>query len=239
MQKYWKTGELSAMTGLTLRTLRYYDGIGLFSPSARTDSGHRLYTSEDLSRLQHILSLKSVGMPLEHIRLIVDGEQDRTEDVLHMQIGRLKEELESKGRLLRELEEALRTVRSRQAMSPEELTVLLGAMKAERDKYFTTSQLQAMKAHYDRSDSAMLDSASERFASLVRQLRMEMERKTPPHSAAVRRLASEWKEVVYVFGGENERIQENAERFHAENQNFSYQFGIDAELYRYITEALF
>src|SRR5436853_7526704 len=71
-QRLWKVGELAARTGLTVRTLHHYDQIGLLSPSGRTGSnhgsGHRLYTTADLARLQQILSLKMLGFGLEQIR---------------------------------------------------------------------------------------------------------------------------------------------------------------------------
>jgi DNA-binding transcriptional MerR regulator len=51
MKREWKVGELAKLAGLTVRTLRYYDQIGLFSPSGYSDSGHRLYTESDISRL--------------------------------------------------------------------------------------------------------------------------------------------------------------------------------------------
>jgi DNA-binding transcriptional MerR regulator len=55
------------MAGLTVRTLRYYDQIGLFRPSGHSDSGYRLYTQTDITRLQQILSLKELGLSLEQI----------------------------------------------------------------------------------------------------------------------------------------------------------------------------
>ncbi|MFP3361090.1 MerR family DNA-binding transcriptional regulator, partial [Planococcus sp. SIMBA_143] len=54
MKEHWKVGEVAELAGLTIRTLRYYDQICLFSPSQYTESGHRLYTKEDLVRLQPI-----------------------------------------------------------------------------------------------------------------------------------------------------------------------------------------
>ena len=51
-----------------MRTLRYYDNVGLLSPSARTDTGYRLYTEQDLHHLQHILALKFLGFSLEEIK---------------------------------------------------------------------------------------------------------------------------------------------------------------------------
>ena len=58
----WKVGELAERTGLSVRTLHYYDEIGLLSPSRRTAAGHRLYTAGDVVRLQQIRSLKQPGL---------------------------------------------------------------------------------------------------------------------------------------------------------------------------------
>ena len=59
MKRNWKVGELAKQTGLTVRTLRFYDQIGLFSPSGKTESGHRLYDESDLSRLRRLYRLKN------------------------------------------------------------------------------------------------------------------------------------------------------------------------------------
>lgn len=60
-ERLWKVGELAARTGLTVRTLHHYDAIGLLAPSDRTGSahgsGHRLYTSADVTRLHQIICL--------------------------------------------------------------------------------------------------------------------------------------------------------------------------------------
>lgn len=67
-QEVWKVGELAEQTGLSVRTLHYYDEIGLLTPSQRTASGHRLYAPGDVIRLQQIKSLRQLGFPLEEIR---------------------------------------------------------------------------------------------------------------------------------------------------------------------------
>ena len=65
---FWRVGELAGQTGLTVRTLHYYDEIGLLSPSHRSDAGYRLYTAGDVVRLQQIRSLRHLGFALEEIR---------------------------------------------------------------------------------------------------------------------------------------------------------------------------
>ncbi|MCE7483571.1 MerR family transcriptional regulator [Microbacterium profundi] len=58
-------GELAERTGLSLRTIRHYDEIGLLKPSGRTEGGFRLYTQPDLERLLLIRRMKPLGFALE------------------------------------------------------------------------------------------------------------------------------------------------------------------------------
>src|SRR5688500_15374774 len=62
-----RVGEISRAAGLTVRTLHYYDEIGLLSPSARSSSGHRLYVDADVERLYRICVLRRLGLPLRDI----------------------------------------------------------------------------------------------------------------------------------------------------------------------------
>ncbi len=58
-------GEIAERTGLSLRTLRHYDEIGLLTPSARTEGRFRLYTAEDLEKLLVIRRMKPLGFTLD------------------------------------------------------------------------------------------------------------------------------------------------------------------------------
>ncbi len=63
----WKVGALAMATGLTVRTLHYYDQIGLLRPSARLAGGHRLYDAADAARLYRIIRLRQLGFPLSQV----------------------------------------------------------------------------------------------------------------------------------------------------------------------------
>ena len=60
-------GELAEKTGLSLRTIRHYDEVGLLKPTGRTDGGFRLYTHGDFIRLMLIRRMKPLGFPLEEM----------------------------------------------------------------------------------------------------------------------------------------------------------------------------
>ena len=65
-------GELSRLAGVTVRTLHHYDEIGLLRPSGRSDAGYRLYSYEDLARLQEILVWRQLGFSLPEIQQLLD-----------------------------------------------------------------------------------------------------------------------------------------------------------------------
>jgi MerR family transcriptional regulator, repressor of the yfmOP operon len=71
----FRIGEAATRAGVTTRTLRYYQELGLLHPSGATPGGNRLYTSADVERLRRILELRDVmGFDLERIRLFLRSE---------------------------------------------------------------------------------------------------------------------------------------------------------------------
>ena len=72
-------GEVARMSGITVRTLHHYDHLGLVRPSTRSDAGYRLYSRDDLERLQEVLLLREVEVPLDRIAEVFAGGTDRTE----------------------------------------------------------------------------------------------------------------------------------------------------------------
>ncbi|USG67861.1 MerR family transcriptional regulator [Brevibacillus ruminantium] len=134
MKRLWKVGELAKLTGLTIRTLRFNDQIGLFSPSAHSDSGHRLYNEADLSRLQQILSLKELGLSLEEIKSVVTGGHFSPLEIVSLQIDRLKETIRKQQKLLAELEYVSNLMHLKQPVTVEDFTKLLEMMKKNNEK---------------------------------------------------------------------------------------------------------
>lgn len=75
--------EVSKIAGVSIRTLRYYDEIGLLKPTEVTDAGYRLYDGKALERLQEIMFFKELEIPLEDIKTIMDNpDYDREQALL-------------------------------------------------------------------------------------------------------------------------------------------------------------
>ena len=76
----WTVGETARLAKVSVRTLHHYDEVGLLEPSGRTEAGYRLYTVNDLERLQQIMLFRELGFALPDIRSIVtDPGFDRAE----------------------------------------------------------------------------------------------------------------------------------------------------------------
>ncbi len=77
--------DVSEITGVSIRTLRYYDEIGLLKPTEFSDAGYRLYDDKALERLQEIMFFKELEIPLEDIKKIMDNPNYDKEQVLFTQ----------------------------------------------------------------------------------------------------------------------------------------------------------
>ncbi|MBW7453434.1 MerR family transcriptional regulator, partial [Paenibacillus sepulcri] len=149
MNKTWKVGELAKLTGLTIRTLRYYDQINLFSPSGFSASGHRLYNEEDISRLHQILALKELDLSLEEIKSVLLGQHYSPIEVVSQQIKRIHDHILIQQKLLGELEYVLGLMRTKESISVEEFTKLLQLMKKSHEKFFAERKMN-LERSFDR-----------------------------------------------------------------------------------------
>lgn len=113
-------GELAERSGLSLRTLRHYDEIGLVSASGRTEGGFRLYTADDVDRLMLIRRMKPLGFSLEQMAellSIIDAMAHAPDE----QSGELRSRLEQ---FVAETVERRETLRAQLGMADEFLDLL-------------------------------------------------------------------------------------------------------------------
>ncbi len=140
-KRYMQIGEVADITGLTHRTLRYYEEKGLLKPPSRMEGGFRLYTEEDVQRITHIRELVGLlGFSLAEIKEMVVADEMREQ---------LKAEYRQGGLSVEE-----RIERLKKAIEATELQASLINQKAE--------QLSQMKARWEQK--------MEHFRNVLRDL---------------------------------------------------------------------
>jgi DNA-binding transcriptional MerR regulator len=102
--RIFSVGEICERTGITRKTLFYYDRIGLLCPSERTErQNFKLYDSKKLVRLEQIVSYRRAGLSIREIRELLDDEQAKRLEILKGAMERLLMEKEDKEQEIKNL----------------------------------------------------------------------------------------------------------------------------------------
>ncbi len=168
-ERRWRVGEVAAATGLTVRTLRHYDDIGLLVPSERSRAGHRRYTTDDLGRLYAVLALRQLGLPLAEVaRVLIDGPDPR--DVVRGQLELLEQSITAAQRLRRGLHGLLATLEDATEPSVSTLTTLIKEMILMENP-LTPEQLRELTEGRRRMTEQLTDA---QFAEMAQQRQTAM-----------------------------------------------------------------
>jgi DNA-binding transcriptional MerR regulator len=126
MSRTWRIGEVAERTGLTRRTLRHYDELGLLVPSARSWGDYRLYDEGDLLRLLQIQSLKALGLSLPEVAGVLADPAMNAAATLRSHLAHVEERIEAEGRLA----DRLRTLASADERSWEDVLEAISLTQA-------------------------------------------------------------------------------------------------------------
>lgn len=141
----FKIGEFARITGVTLRTLRHYDEVGLLSPERLSENGYRMYSAQDLQKMQQVLSLRELGVPLDTIRQVLVGPPASLQEVLQEHRRMLQQELEQLQSRIKRLEHRLQEVRM---YSPEIRSIparhVLSTCETAQDYQHVTAPMQVL-----------------------------------------------------------------------------------------------
>jgi DNA-binding transcriptional MerR regulator len=119
-------GQVAEQFDVTVRTLHHYDAISLLVPSERSQAGYRLYTGEDVTRLQHVVVYRRLGFALEEIALLLDDASADVGEHLRRQRAAVMSRLEEMRDLVTAIDRALEKEMSGIKLTIEEQRELFG-----------------------------------------------------------------------------------------------------------------
>jgi len=223
----WKIGELARRTGLTVRTLHHYDEIGLLSPRERSEGGHRVYGEGDVRRLYRIVSLRSLGFPLDAIGAALDRDGYDGRAAVRDHLHRLEDRIERDRALRRTLRSLLDRLETDDFLTTiEEMTM--------HQRYYTPEQLeQLQRRRRDLGDQAIEDVERE-WGEIFATLRAEMEAGTDPADPKLRPIAERGRELVAMFTGGDPGIKRSLNELWQNEDPAKISHGmVDAEVMAY------
>ncbi|WP_036605538.1 MerR family transcriptional regulator [Paenibacillus assamensis] len=204
----WTTGQVSSKLGISVRTLRYYDSIKLFSPESKQTGGKRLYSEEDLLRLEKITLLKSLSLPLNDIQNLLDELSikqilEAHQKHLRAQVAQLQESLEHTTGLLNlyEMEGGLRW--------DTLLPLVKGPQKEETkswQSYFDEDELKLLSTRLPKLESN--DEITQQWINVIVRIERCLHDEIDPQSVEGAQIAREIERLSAVtFAGDKELME--------------------------------
>ena len=231
-----KIGEMARRAGVSVRTLHYYEEIGLLS-SERTDSGHRLYDRVAIERLQQIRSLQHLGLSLSEIDALLGGKEISPERIVADHLAELRSQRDALTQLETQLEHLQRLLRRGPKDDAEAVDVFLKTLEAMTmyEKHLSPEQLQNVNAMHDAAPS----DAAKNWQAALDGLRVEMEAATDPADATVKALVEKWHEAASSFmPADDGALHQSVMQLLHDEPEARKEHGLDDALFSYLGRAL-
>jgi len=207
MKNGYLVRAFAKLTRVTVRTLHYYDQIGLLRPSFERPNGYRVYTDADLLRLQQIVTLKFMGFSLTEIRRLLDGKGYEAVKSLKVQaqavrdeIVRLREASRAIDQVLARLEKDGRIHKKKLIKIMEVIQMGEDVKKGWHEKYFSEADLKKFQEIGKKYTPEEMLAYQDRWTALIAEVKGSL--KLDPAGEKAQDLGRRWKALLdEAYGG--------------------------------------
>jgi DNA-binding transcriptional MerR regulator len=226
---HFRIQEFAKLAGVTVRALHHYDRLKLLSPTHRSVHGYRLYCHEDLGRLERILVLRYLGLPLREIAALLNAQPGRGAEPLAVTLARQQAAL--RGRrdgldgVLRAIDYAQQ--RARDEAEPEWLlyqTILKEIQMQEAtdwtERYYSPKAVEALRERRAALTPEQLGDIGARWQVLFADVQSALDREVPPDSADGRALVGRWMRLADEFTQGDAEMGEGFQRMYADESHW-------------------
>jgi DNA-binding transcriptional MerR regulator len=197
-----RASEFAELAGVTVRTLHHYDRLGLLKPR-RNGSGYRLYRESDLERLEQVVALKFLGLPLKDIQELLDSAPAELPDALRMQRRALEEKRRLLDRAIVAIREAETVVATERRAGTAVLKKIIEVIEMQQNndwtKYANEAAREKIAARQGEWSPELQERVSKQWIELIAEVQAAMDAGEDPASPKVRALAARWKALVEGF----------------------------------------
>jgi DNA-binding transcriptional MerR regulator len=204
--------EFAKLTRVTVRTLHYYDEIGLLKPSFERPNGYRVYTDADLLKLQQIVTLKFMGFSLYEIRRLLDSKGYEAVKSLRVQaeavkdeIARLREASRAIGQVLARLEKDGRIHKQKLIKIMEVIQMGEDVKKDWHEKFFSEAELKEFKEVGKKYTPEMVEAYQRKWAEIIDEVKKNLT--LDPASDKAQDLGRRWKALLNEAYGDHPQLK--------------------------------
>ena len=200
---YMSVGEIAKKMGVTVRTLQYYDKEGVFSPSAESTGGRRLYTDRDIVRLHQVQAMKYLGFSLEEIKnkLPMINTPQEVSSVLVEQVRGIREQIESLKGVLESIEKLNEEVLLMDSVDWAKYAGITVMLQEKNDeywllKYLSNNAIINIHSYFYTENAQQL---SDNYEALHERILEAQKKGYAPESEYCQALAKDYWDFVKTF----------------------------------------
>ncbi len=224
----YRAHEFAKQTGVTVRTLHHYDRLGLLKPSARSESGYRLYGERDFARLEQIVALKFVGLSLGEIRKLLSGKAVDLVTALRIQRNAIAAKRRRLDQALAAIEKAERMLAGLNGGAPDwsafaKIIEVINMQDTEWTKKYYSEEARAAIATR-QVPQHVIEQGQRDWAELIPKVEDAVARGVTPDSAEAQALAARWSELLRQFTGGNPEVQKGLNKLYSDEGNWPTTF---------------
>jgi MerR family transcriptional regulator, thiopeptide resistance regulator len=242
--KLYRAREFAELAGVTVRTLHHYDRLGLLKPSYRSDAGYRLYSQSDLARLEQIVVLKFLGLPLKSIGNLLKSDLGSLPEVLELQQRVLAEKRLELNRTIEAISEAQATLHHADEPDWTLITQIIRRVGMQDDtawtsKYFSDEARAKVEERKGLWSPALQERVTREWNELFRDVEAALGE--DPAGPLAQGLLARWHKLVGEFTGGNAEIQKGLNKMYSDSANWQpqqEQYRIKPEIQAYIEKAM-
>jgi MerR family transcriptional regulator, thiopeptide resistance regulator len=218
----FRAKEFAALAGVTVRALHHYDRLGLLRPKQRSHAGYRLYTMRDFARLEQIVVLKFLSIPLKQIRALLESDSNLATALQHQQEVLAGKRLQL-DRAIRAIANAQRSLRSRNEPDWKlfQLIVQEIAMQKKMEwkgKYFNQAARLKVAARREVLSVEFQENSAKDWAALYADIQASLGE--DPAGPIGQALAARWMKLIEDFTGGDPDILEGLTAMMADRVNW-------------------
>ena len=228
-ESLYQAREFARLSGVTVRTLHHYDRLGLLKPSRYTQAGYRLYSEQDLGRLQQIVTLKFIGLSLKQIKEILNRESFDLGEALRVQreaIAHKREQMDLTLKAIRKAEQAM-TLSGKPDWETFKKIIEVISMQNNMEwtkQYYSEEAQQEIAKRAATVPPDVIEQAQRDWPVLIKKVEHAIAAGEKPEGAEAQALAEQWVTLVQGFTGGNKEIQSGLNKMYADRGNWPATF---------------
>jgi DNA-binding transcriptional MerR regulator len=243
-QPVYRILEFATLAGVTVRALHHYDRLGLLKPSGRSKGGYRLYRDRDLVRLEQIVVLKFLGLPLKQIGRLLKRESSLVETLRRQQIV-LAGKRQQLDLAIQAIGRAERSIASGRDPDWELFTTIVKEIEMQNGtdwskQYYGEEAKAKVEARRALWNPELQAQVTQQWNDLIADVTAALGE--DPAGPAAQALAARWRTLVTRFTGGDPEIQEGLNKMWADKANWPTeqrgQFHIDPRVQEFILKAM-